>query len=473
MKQKIILIIIIAFVHSKLNAQIKLLSNIVTQDATSVYPTHIDSLGRGGFMTLPDLTTRNAIPVKRRKQGMMVYVQANDSLYTLTTVDVSLNSGWVAMGLLTQQKLTDSLNSRLKATDTLSLSTRIDLKANAGTISDVTTLLTDKFNHDTTLLLQRADTTLFYNRIKLKANTTDLNTLATTVGAKFNTKDTSELLQRADTTLFYNRINLKLDANKTGMPNGVASLNALGKIPSDQIPAISFSSVRIISSEAQMLGLTSAVVGSVAVRTDVNKSFILSASDPKVLDNWVMLLTPAPPVQSVNSYSGNVNLTKTDVGLGNVDNYSAENLPLSLASRTALAAKLKISDTTNLLQRADTTLFYDRINVNVASINAETTRATAAETTLTNKINSNTSSITSNISAINAINTNISSNTSSITTLNTKINSNTASITSNTADILLRATILSPSFTGTPTATTAPALTNTIGHYSIRENCSD
>ena len=188
MKQKIILIIIIAFIHSKLNAQIKLLSNIVTQDATSVYPTHIDSLGRGGFMTLPDLTTRNAIPVKRRKQGMMVYVQANDSLYTLTTVDVSLNSGWVAMGLLTQQKLTDSLNSRLKATDTISLSTRIDLKANAGTISDVTTLLTNKINNDTTYLLQKADTASLSNRINLKTNTTDFNTLTTTVGTKLKNK---------------------------------------------------------------------------------------------------------------------------------------------------------------------------------------------------------------------------------------------------------------------------------------------
>jgi hypothetical protein len=78
MKQKILLFIIMALINYKLNAQIKLLSNIVTQDATSVYPTHIDSLGKGGLMTLPDLSTRNALPVKRRKQGMMVYLQAND-----------------------------------------------------------------------------------------------------------------------------------------------------------------------------------------------------------------------------------------------------------------------------------------------------------------------------------------------------------------------------------------------------------
>ena len=543
MKKIILFFVIIVSINYNLNAQIALTGNITTA-GIAVYPTHIDSLGRGGYMTLPDLTTRNAIPVKRRKQGMLVYVQANDSLYKLTTSDVSLNTGWTAMGLLTQQKLTDSLNTRLKAADTLSLSTRIDLKANAGTISDLTTLLSDKLNIsdtsyllqkvdtaslsnrinlksnttdfdilttivgtkfktiDTSYLLQKADTANLSNRINLKSNTTDLDNLTTTVGTKFKTTDTAYLLQKADTISLSNRINLKLEANKSGVPNGVASLNALGKIPSDQIPAISFSSVRVISSEAQMLGLTSAVVGSVAVRTDVNKSYILSAGDPAVLANWVMLLTPAPPVQSVNSYSGNIILTKSDIGLGNVDDYSAENLPLSLASRNALDLKLKITDTSYLLQKTDTVNLSNRINLkanttdlnnltttvgtkfkttdttyllqkrdtlslsnriisSIASVTAETTRATAAEATLTSKVNANTSSITTNLNSINTLNTNLASNTSSITSLSTKINSNTASITTNTVDILLRATTLSPSFTGTPTAITAPALTNT------------
>ena len=547
MKKIILLFIIIVSINYNLKAQIALTGNITTA-GVAVYPTHIDSLGKGGLMTLPDLTTRNALPVKRRKQGMLVYVQANDSLYKLTTADVSLNTGWVAMGILTQQKLTDSLNSRLKVTDTLSLSARIDLKANAGSITDVTTLLADKLNiidtslllqksdtsslsnridlksnttdfstltntvgtklkiTDTSFLLQKADTATLSNRIDLKVNITDFNILTTTVGTKYKTADTAYLLQKADTITLSNRINLKLDANKTGIANGVASLNALGKIPTDQIPAISFSSVKIITSEAQMLGLTSAVVGSVAVRTDVNKSYILSADDPTILANWVMLLTPAPPVQSVNSYSGNIILTKADLGLGSVDDYSAENLPLSLTSRNALALKLKITDTAYLLQKADTATLSNRINLkanttnlnsltttvatkfkitdtayllqkadtaslsnriisNVASITAETTRATAAETVLTNKITSNTVSLTANLNSINTLNTNVASNTVSIstnlTTLNSKITSNTASITNNTADILLRANIASPSFTGTPTAITAPALTNT------------
>ena len=403
MKKSILLFLITVSINYNLNAQIALTGNITTA-GVAVYPTHIDSLGRGGFMTLPDLITRNNIPVKRRKQGMMVYVQANDSLYKLTTEDLS-NTGWLTMGLLTQQRLTDSLNSRLKAVDTLSLSTRIDLKANAGSISDINALLNEKLKiTDTSYLLQKADTASLSNRINLKTNTEDFsilsttvstkfkttdtayllqkadtaslssrinlktnaddfNTLTTTVGTKFKTTDTAYLLQKADTVSLSNRINLKLDANKSGAPNGVASLNALGKIPSDQIPAISFSSVSIISSEAQMLGLISAVVGSVAVRTDVNKSYILSANDPAVLANWVMILTPAPPVQSVNSYSGNIILTKADIGLGNVDDYSAENLPISSASRNAFALKLKITDTAYLLQKSDTASLSNKINL--------------------------------------------------------------------------------------------------------------
>ena len=100
MKYKIFFFIIIAFFTTKLNAQIKLSSYATTQDAGSLYPTHLDSLGQGGFMSLSSIASRDAIITRRRKQGMLVYVQANDSLYKLTTANLS-NTGWVAVGLLT------------------------------------------------------------------------------------------------------------------------------------------------------------------------------------------------------------------------------------------------------------------------------------------------------------------------------------------------------------------------------------
>ena len=67
--------------------------------------------------------------------------------------------------------------------------------------------------------------------------------------------------------------------------------------------------------------------------------------------------------------------------------------------------------------------------------------------TLPTTVSSHTSSITTNTNSIATLNTNVSANTSSITT-------NTNNISTNTADILLKAPIASPAFTGVPIAPT-------------------
>lgn len=82
----------------------------------------------------------------------------------------------------------------------------------------------------------------------------------------------------------------KLDASEKGAVNGLATLDAGGKVPTSQIPAS---------------------VGAVT---------------------------------SVASRTGDVTLAKTDVGLGNVDNTSDANKPISSATQTALDGK---ADTTH------------------------------------------------------------------------------------------------------------------------------
>jgi hypothetical protein len=61
------------------------------------------------------------------------------------------------------------------------------------------------------------------------------------------------------------------------------------------------------------------------------------------------------PVQSVNGQTGAVTLTKADVGLGNVDNTSDANKPISTATQAALDLKVSDADVkggcTNLAQR--------------------------------------------------------------------------------------------------------------------------
>jgi hypothetical protein len=99
-----------------------------------------------------------------------------------------------------------------------------------------------------------------------------------------------------------------------GANNGVATLGSNGKIPSTQIPAVSFQSANVVASEAAMLALSSAVVGSIAIRSDNNKNYVLSATPPSTLTNWIELATPTS-VTSVNGNSGpSVTLTPTHLG---------------------------------------------------------------------------------------------------------------------------------------------------------------
>jgi len=86
-----------------------------------------------------------------------------------------------------------------------------------------------------------------------------------------------------------------------GSANGVATLDASGLVPTSQIPPIAISDTFTPSNETQMLALT-AQVGDVAIRSDINKTFILQAAPASTLSNWKEILTP-PGVSSVTAAS--------------------------------------------------------------------------------------------------------------------------------------------------------------------------
>ena len=176
-----------------------------------------------------------------------------------------------------------------------------------------------------TALATKISTTDATAALALKANSTDVNTALAT---KISNADATAALA------------LKLDANKVGAISGVASLDASGKVPTDQIPAISFSSVKVLGSEAEMLAQNSAVVGSVVIRTDESKNYVLAQANPAVRANWIQLLTPAAPVQTVNGKTGTISISATDLGLGNVQNTSDANKPVSTATQTELDKKV-------------------------------------------------------------------------------------------------------------------------------------
>lgn len=105
----------------------------------------------------------------------------------------------------------------------------------------------------------------------------------------------------------------KTVALTTNTAGGVPILDSSGLLLTSQLPALSISNTSVVGSQAAMLGLT-AEAGDIAVRTDVSKSYILTASPASTIGNWQELLTPPDTVTSVNSQTGNVVLTATSVG---------------------------------------------------------------------------------------------------------------------------------------------------------------
>jgi hypothetical protein len=114
---------------------------------------------------------------------------------------------------------------------------------------------------------------------------------------------------------------LKISNSQLGVASGVATLDASGKLTASQVPAIAVTDTFVVASKAAMLALSAADVGDIAVRTDLNKSYILTvASGYATLANWQELLTPTDTVTSVNGSVGAVTGLATLTGTETLTN---------------------------------------------------------------------------------------------------------------------------------------------------------
>ncbi|MFM1775201.1 MAG: hypothetical protein RJA53_811 [Bacteroidota bacterium] len=322
--------------------------------------------------------------------------------------------------------LFNRINTKLNTVDTINLSNRIHSKLN---IADSTY----GYVTPTRLLNAATDTTQLSNRVDEKLNTADtarmlrdymlkagLSSVATTgnyldlinkpvlsnnsgavtsvnsligdividkssigLGSVDNTSDANKPIS----FLTNNALITKIDASLINAPNGIAGLDANTKIPSSLLPPISFTAISVVANAAEMQVLgTSSVKGTVCVRTDVSKSFILNTDFSSSLTDWIELLTPGAPVQSVNGNIGVVNLKTNNIseltnlyftdararaaltanapllfnpttGVFSIDTSNNVNsiatkwnvLQQTAASTSGLALKVNISDTANML----------------------------------------------------------------------------------------------------------------------------
>jgi hypothetical protein len=275
----------------------------------------------------------------------------------------------------------------LKAT-TSSLNTGLALKENlANKTIDVTIDGTSDIKYPSAKAVKT------YVDASIVANTTPLSFSAPLSKSGFNISipqangSNNGYLNASDWTSFNN----KIDATQKAAINGVATLGNDGKIPSNQIPAISFQSAQVVTSQANMLALSSAVVGSIAIRTDNNKNYVLSAAPASTLANWIELATPSS-VSSINGFTGpNVTITTNDVSEGSTNKYYtdarvrgalAATAPLAFNSGTGTFSIPQASTTADgFLSATDWNLFNNKQNTLVAGTDYVTPSGNARNVT--------------------------------------------------------------------------------------------
>jgi hypothetical protein len=154
----------------------------------------------------------------------------------------------------------------------------------------------------------------------------------------------------ADPTNAQDAVTLNYITTQKGVANGIAELDGSGLVPTHHLPALAITTTQVVASQAAMLALT-AQIGDVAVRTDVNKSFILTASPATTLGNWQELLTPTDSVLSVDGSTGAVSLSGTYINrttgqlLGTLDANTHKITNLGTPTATGDAATKDYVDT--------------------------------------------------------------------------------------------------------------------------------
>jgi hypothetical protein len=165
---------------------------------TGSYPVTRFGNAQTGYWPLTHITERDAIPLWQRTYGMMVYVKEVDSTYILKSATLD-NSNWYAFK---QGGMGIDASIFLKYGDTISLSNRIDMKVNTADLAGILgnyvlfQTLADSLTGMRYILqtkLSASDTASLSNRIDLKLNQSDTASLSNRINQRINYADSNSL----------------------------------------------------------------------------------------------------------------------------------------------------------------------------------------------------------------------------------------------------------------------------------------
>jgi hypothetical protein len=288
---------------------------------------------------------------------------ADSAITSAKIADGTIVAGDLADGAVTSAKILDGtiVNADINATAAIA-KTKLDL---GGTITSADlvdgTIVNADINASAAIALSKlavdplaranhtgTQTASTVSDFDTQVRTSRLNQMAAPNAAvSFNSQKITNLASPVDNG---DAVSLGYLAGQKGANDGIASLDSTGKLPTSQLPALAISTVYVVASEAAMLALPSDI-GEIAIRTDVSKSFILSASPASTLANWKELLTPPDAVLSVDGATGAVSLSGTYVNrttgqlLGNLDANTHKVTNLGTPTSNADAATKAYVDT--------------------------------------------------------------------------------------------------------------------------------
>jgi len=282
--------------------------------------------------------------------------------------------------------------------------------------------------------LNIADSTKYVTPTKLAANLFDQTPLKNVIDTKLNIADSTKYVTPTklaanlfDQTPLKNVIDTKLniaDSTKYVTPTKLASYYTSSAGSGTTIDTASLSNR----------------INLKASSSDVTNAIALNTSTIATNTNAITANTTAIAAEAATARAAELVLTNSVSS--NTTNISSNTVSITANTADIITNRANITTNTSSIATNATAITANTsaINTNTSAIAAEATTARAAELALTNNINTNTTNTTSNTSAIAA---------------------NTASILTNSSDIELKAPIISPTFTGTPTAPTAAAGINT------------
>lgn len=202
-----------------------------------------------------------------------------------------------------------------------------DIYTNAGI--DVTKLADGIINNTVFNFLQGVSSNI-QSQIDSKVSLNPLITSGTATKVTYDTRGfilsgtnaTTDDISEGSTNLYYTDVRADASADariavQKGASSGIAPLGVDTKIPSAYLPNITITDTFVVGSQVAMLALT-AEKGDIAIRTDLDQTFILKGTDPSLLADWEAILAPTGGgmVMSVNGLTGNVSLTTLEIPEG-------------------------------------------------------------------------------------------------------------------------------------------------------------